>query len=251
MTDAQLPALKASTGRLLTADQFQGLADVPPESEWFANISSAQTRRAYKAAMNDFMGFVGIEQASEFRIVTRAHVIAWRDDLKKRALGGSTIRHRLAALSSLFEYLCERNTVTHNPVKGVTRPKADSNEGKTPAIGDHQARKLLASPEGDTVKAARDRAIIATLLYHALRRDELCQLTVKDARHERRRGAFKGHWQGREDPVCAAAPGGQRIDCRLPGSGRARRRHDRPAFPSGEERPHRRAHQRDHAGRRL
>jgi integrase len=28
--------------------------------------------------------------------------------------------------------------------------------------------------------------VIATLLYHALRRKELCRLTVKDARHERR-----------------------------------------------------------------
>jgi site-specific recombinase XerC len=36
-------------------------------------------------------------------------------------------------LSSLFEYLCEKNAVTHNPVKGVKRPKAESGEGKTPA----------------------------------------------------------------------------------------------------------------------
>jgi hypothetical protein len=32
---------------------------------------------------------------------------------------------RLAALSSLFKYLCERNAVTHNPVKGVKRPPVD------------------------------------------------------------------------------------------------------------------------------
>ena len=92
------------------------------------------------------MRFVGIAQAAEFRSVTRAHVIAWRDDLTRRGLGGSMIRHRLAALSSLFEYLCERNAVTHNPVKGVKRPPVESYEGKTPALGDHQARKLLTAP---------------------------------------------------------------------------------------------------------
>lgn len=175
-----------SGARLLTAEQFRRLADVPPEAEWFANITSPQTRRAYEAAMKDFMGFVGIERADEFRSITRAHVIAWRDDLKQRALSGSTIRHRLAALSSLFEYLCERNAVTHNPVKGVQRPKADNNEGKTPALGDHQARKLLNAPSDDTVQAARDRAILTTLLYHGLRRAELCALSVKDAQHQRR-----------------------------------------------------------------
>ena len=41
----------------------------------------------------------------------------------RRGLGGSTIRHRLASLASLFEYLCDKNAVTHNPVKGVERPK--------------------------------------------------------------------------------------------------------------------------------
>ena len=35
-------------------------------------------------------------------------------------------RHRLAALASLVEYLCEKNAVTHNPVKGVERPRTES-----------------------------------------------------------------------------------------------------------------------------
>ena len=112
-------------------------------------------------------------------------MIAWRDELAGRALSGMTVRHRLAALSSLFEYLCERNAVTHNPVKGVKRPVVESYEGKTPALGDHQARQLLDAPEGDTVKAKRDRAMLATLLYHALRREELCKLKVKDFKQER------------------------------------------------------------------
>ena len=132
------------------------------------------------------MRFTGIRQPGEFRIVTRSHVIAWRDDLVARALSGMTIRHRLAALSSLFEHLCESNAVTHNPVKGVKRPPVESYEGKPPALGDHQARALLEAPDGISLKGKRDRAILATLLYHALRREELCKLTVKDFRHERR-----------------------------------------------------------------
>jgi integrase/recombinase XerD len=119
----------------------------------------------------------------EFRSVTRAHVIAWRDDLARRELDGSTIRNRLAALSSLFEYLCDRNAVTHNPVKGVKRPRSQSGEGLTPALGDHQARALLAAPDADTLKSKRDRAILSTLLFHALRREELCKLSVKDSRN--------------------------------------------------------------------
>lgn len=187
MTDTPntLPILNTGD-RLLTTEAFRRLADVPPELEWFANLTSPATRRAYQNAIQDFMAFIGIAQPAEFRTVTRAHVIAWRDNLRQRGRSGSTIRHRLAALASLFDYLCDQNAVTHNPVKGVKRPKNDSHEGRTPALGDHQARLLLAAPVGDTLKAKRDRAILATLLYHALRRDELCKLTIKDFRHERR-----------------------------------------------------------------
>ena len=132
------------------------------------------------------MRFTGINRPEEFRTVTRAHFIAWRDDLTRRGLGGSTIRHRLASLASLFEYLCEKNAVTHNPVKGVERPRTESGEGKTPALGDHQARKLLDAPTDDTIKSKRDRAILSTLLFHALRREELCKLKIKDFQHARK-----------------------------------------------------------------
>jgi integrase/recombinase XerD len=192
-TDPKLPTRIAPTDRLLTAERFQRLSDVPPEVEWFANIRNLSTRRAYENAIRDFMRFTGIALAEEFRTVTRAHVIAWRADLAGRELGGATVRHRLAALSSLFEYLCEKNAVTHNPVKGVKRPKAESGEGKTPALGDHQARDLLVAPGKDTpageettIKEKRDRAILSTLLYHALRREELCKLKVRDFNQARR-----------------------------------------------------------------
>jgi integrase/recombinase XerD len=71
-------------------------------------------------------------------------------------------------------------------VKGVERPKTESGEGKTPALGDHQARKLLDAPQAESTKSKRDRAILSTLLLHALRREELCKLKVKDARDERK-----------------------------------------------------------------
>jgi integrase/recombinase XerD len=192
MTADQLPTEIVPANRLLTAAEFHRLADVPPEVEWFANLTNAHTRRAYESAVKDFMRFAGIVRPEEFRTVTRAHIIAWREDLRTRLTkrgepwSDASIRHRLSALAALFEYLCDQNAVTHNPVKGVARPKSESGEGKTPALGDHQARELLVAPEADTVKSKRDRAILSTLLFHALRREELCKLRVRDFRHARK-----------------------------------------------------------------
>ncbi|MGF6992560.1 tyrosine-type recombinase/integrase [Paraburkholderia sp. GAS32] len=82
-------------------------------------------------------------------------------------------------------YLCERNAVDFSPVKGAKRPEVDSHESKTPALGDHQARALLDAPDPTTLKGQRDRAMLAVLLYHGLRREELCLLKVRDI-HDRR-----------------------------------------------------------------
>ena len=162
-TDPQLPARRP--GSRLSAAEFQHLADVPPEAEWFANIDSLQTRRAYQNDIKEFMAFTGIAAAGEFRDVARAHVIAWRKDLEARELAGSTVRRKLAALSSLFEHLCDCNAVESNPVKGVRRPRVVSYEGKSPALSDDHARMLLHAPDPSTLKGKRDRAILSLFLW--------------------------------------------------------------------------------------
>ena len=185
-------------GRLLTAEQFQGLAEVPPEAEWFANIGNPRTREAYDIDVKDFFLFLGIEGTDDLRLVTRAHVIAWRKelegrvlrfkngDVRKVGLSASTIRRKLSAVSALFDALCERNAVAQNPVHGVQRPVVENaNEGKTPAISDDQARRLLSAPDSATLKGRRDRAILAVFLFHGLRRDELCSLRVGDMQPRR------------------------------------------------------------------
>ncbi|HBV21375.1 MAG TPA: integrase [Nitrosomonas sp.] len=185
-SNKSLPINLDSATRILDLAEFQQLSEIPVELEWYANLDNENTKRTYKNALRDFMQFTGICNPEEFRVVTRAHIIAFRNELKKRDLSGSTIRNKLASISSLFEYLCDKNAVTHNPVKGTKRPPVESYEGKSPALGDHQARALLESPKDTTLKAKRDRAILAVLLYHALRRGELCKLKIKDVRQERR-----------------------------------------------------------------
>lgn len=205
---------------MLSAAQFHQLADVPPAMTWFANIDNPQTRRAYQNDLQEFMAFTGIVQPEEFRVITRAHVLAWRKDLEGRTLSGATIRRKLAALSSLFEHLCEVNAVTGNPVKGVKRPKTESQEGKTPAIGDHQARSLLNAPDATTLQGQRDRAILSTLLYHGLRRAELCALTVSDVQQRRGVMHLRIHGKGGKIRYVPLHPGtAELIDTYLQASG--------------------------------
>ncbi len=185
-----------SGGRKLTAREFQSLADVPPEAEWFANIENANTRRAYRNDVHDFMTFAGLQDLGEYRLVKRSHLIAWRKQLEGRALEPSTIRRKLSAVASLFDHLCEANAVTHNPADGVKRPSEGVNEGKSAALGDDQAKAILEAPSSATLKGFRDRAILSALLFHGLRRAELCSLSVGDLQSRRGVVHFRVHGKG-------------------------------------------------------
>jgi site-specific recombinase XerD len=160
----------------LSAEQFRDLAEVPPEVEWFANLTNANTRRAYRGDVRGFMVFLGIAVVEDLRKIGRSHVLAWRKTIAH--LAPATVRRKIAAVSSLFDYLCDRNAVMHNPVAGVQRPKEGSNQGKTPAISDRQARALLSAPDITTTVGKRDRAILTVLLFHGPRRAEVAGLKV-------------------------------------------------------------------------
>lgn len=229
MSSRIIPALRQLT-RSLTATEFDRLSDIPPEAEWFANLDNPRTRRAYQTDLRDFMGFVGIAQPDKFRTVARTHVLAWRKHLEGRRLSGATIRRKLAALSSLFDYLCERNAILLNPVAGVKRPKGNSNEGKTPALGDHQVRALLDAPDPDTLKGKRDRAMLAVLLYHGLRREELCLLKVRDIHDRRGVPHLRIHGKGQKVRYVPLHPASaERIHAYLQGAGHGTA-HDAPLF---------------------
>ncbi len=186
--------------RMLTREEFHTLKDVPPETEWFADITNPNTKRAYRHDVQEFLRFLGIQSHGELRDVQPAHIIAWKTVLlekryipkghgrtrqpdedgtvKPRPYSHATIRRKLAAVSSLFDTLVEKQAISHNPTKGVKRPNAPSE--KTPFLPDALIGDLLEAPAGDSLKAKRDRAMLSTFAHQALREDELGRLRVRD-----------------------------------------------------------------------
>ena len=57
------------------------------------------------------MKIVGIEHFTDFRIIARAHVIAWRKTLEKKSMSPATIRRILSALSTPPQLPMSSNTV--------------------------------------------------------------------------------------------------------------------------------------------
>ena len=118
-----------------------------------------------------------------------------REQERRRA---STIRRRLAALSSLFKHLVRHGAV--DAQSGRRRGAAgDQPRGRHAplAFSKAQARKLLDAPAADTLAGLRDRAILSVGLQVGLRRAEIAALTVGDLHQNRGFDALRVDPQGR------------------------------------------------------
>src|SRR5437763_9843842 len=177
-----VPSSRGAVERI-SVDQ---LAGIPEEEIWLASRKSARTRRAYRNDVTHFMRTLNIRTPDELRRVDHRAVMAWERLMREeQGSQASTVRRRLAALSSLFAHLVKFGTVDMNPVRDVERPAVNRREGMTLAFSQKQARAVLDKPAPDTVLGLRDRAILSVGLQVGFRRSEIASLKVGDL-HENR-----------------------------------------------------------------
>ena len=100
----------------------------------------------------------GITTPAELRQADHKALIAWERYMREAEhAAASTIRRRLAALSSLYKHLVRHGHAARNPVGEVERPAINRDEGSTLAFSKAQARKVLDAPAEDTVAGLRGR----------------------------------------------------------------------------------------------
>jgi site-specific recombinase XerD len=162
------------------------LTELPEEEIWLSKQKSARTRRAYRLDVQHFMRTLAIATPEELRQADHKAVIAWERYMREvESAASSTIRRRLAALSSLYKHLVRHGHAPRNPVGEVERPAINRDEGATAAFSKAQARKLLDLPSEDTIAGLRDRAILSVGLQVGLRRAEIAALKVGDLHQNR------------------------------------------------------------------
>ncbi|HUF64012.1 MAG TPA: tyrosine-type recombinase/integrase [Verrucomicrobiales bacterium] len=157
------------------------LSHIPEEAVWLASQKSERTRRAYRTDVQAFMETLGIRSTQELRSCTHREVILWERHMREtEGLENSTVRRRLAALSSLFRHLIRHSYMEKNPATDISRPSVNRSEGSTPAFSREEARKLLDAPDPETLVGLRDRALLSVGFQAGLRRSEIAHLSVED-----------------------------------------------------------------------
>lgn len=143
------------------------------------SVSSPITRRVYNLGLDEFIAwYTADHRPAGF---TKATVMAWRVALEARGLGPISINVRITAVRKLAVEAADNGLLAPELASGIARIKGVRSHGIR--VGNwlslQQAQALLNTPDVQTKKGLRDRAMFAVLLGCGLRRSELAALTVK------------------------------------------------------------------------
>jgi len=142
-----VPTLPVPRGPDRLPSTIATLAAIPEEQIRLQSQKSARTRRAYRCDVAHFLRTLAIATPAELHQVDHKAVIA-REGFVRESEGAapSTVRRRLAALSSLFKHLVRHGEAARNPAVEIARPAINRDEGSTLAFVKAQARKMLDAP---------------------------------------------------------------------------------------------------------
>jgi len=141
-------------------------------------LPSAESRRAYRQALDDFFRWCETDTADGF---TKATVNAYRASLEVRRLSASTINQRLCAIRKLATEAADNGFMPPDLAAAISRVKGAKQNGSRSGqwLTREQAESLISIPNTATLKGKRDRALLAVLIGCGLRRKEATALTVE------------------------------------------------------------------------
>jgi len=135
---------------------------------------SSHTIRAYERDLQEFSEFT----EKKPKDVDNLDVRSFLASLHHKKLMKSSISRKLASVRSFFKFLHRDGYIKKNPAKLVSSPKVPKSLPKFLTID--EIFSLMDSPDGDTFRPTRDKAILELLFSSGLRVSELTSLDIGD-----------------------------------------------------------------------
>jgi len=166
--------------------------------QFLSQLGSRHTRRAYRSDLRSFFGDEeeGSVSRSQLRDVTESQVRTHLESLRADGKSTSSQRRCLSALRRFFDWLKTEGLVSDNPARecrfhfggrSASSPGDEASDHHS-VLSKSNVKRLLAATDGAGAAKIRDRALLLTILYAALRRAEVAAM---DVRHVRPLGR---HW---------------------------------------------------------
>ena len=171
------------------------------------------TLNSYRGDLQQFARFL-YPRVEDLRLplrsVQRNQVGAFITELEEKGLKASTVARKLAALRSLFRYLCREGGLAANPARAVPSPLVErSHPAHLPV---DQVTAAIETPTSERFSGVRDRAILELFYGGGIRLGELVALNLSSLHLDD--GTIKVIGTGRRErlaPIGAKAQGALKV----------------------------------------
>lgn len=169
-------------GEEIGAEMPLAVADPLDAFEWFLQIDVANgdatrdTVVAYRREVDKYLKWCE-KNAIDALLASRDDVEKFRESLKNRGIAVTTRQMKLSIVRRFYDAAIRHGLILQNPASGVRAGKnLTAPEDKIKALELRGLSQLIAAIPGDTLAGARDRAIVALMALHGLRRIEVHRL---------------------------------------------------------------------------
>lgn len=139
-------------------------------------LDSQHSKDAYGRAIRDFMVWW---EGKQRPALVKATVQEYRSHLVDLGLSPATVNQRISAIRRLAGEAADNGMIPQDQANGIGKVKGIKSAGVRTGnwLTKAQAERLINTPDPDTVKGLRDRAILALMIGAGLRRSEVAALT--------------------------------------------------------------------------
>ena len=164
------------------------------------SLSSIDAQRGYRHAIEEFVEWYCSEPRLSF---SKTVVLRYRIHLESRHLAPGTINLRLGAVRRLAYEASDCGLLSPDLAAGIRHVKGVKKIGVRLGnwLTSEQSRRLWNTPDPQSLKGKRDRALLAVLLACGLRRHEAVSLDFADLQQR------EDHWAIVDLKGKAAIPG--------------------------------------------
>lgn len=139
---------------------------------------SRHTLEAYRRDNEAFLAFLQTYTIQHWKEVQQQHIVDFLNFKKTNQYAPTSISRALIAIKVFFRFLKREGIIDYNPGSLLETPKIWQQIPDVLSIDEMES--LLSQPQKDTLKGARDRAILEVLYATGIRVSELCQLNIED-----------------------------------------------------------------------
>lgn len=141
-------------------------------------LQSPHSQRAYRADLNAFLTWYAETGQTGF---TKVVASAYRQHLKDMGKGETAINRALTAIRKLAREAADNGLIDTRDAESLAKVESIKRRGVRVGnwLTQAEAEALINTPDDNTLKGERDRALLAMLIGAGLRREELSNLTAQ------------------------------------------------------------------------